>query len=90
MLCQQLLPVAFAQGGMRLSVAVMTHLCSAVLGPHPHLLDNFLPHITHMAVFSLFAESVSQAAALQQQKCDAAVLLPSRVVLCAFLVQLAK
>jgi hypothetical protein len=90
MLCQQLIPFALVQGGVRLSVGVMSHLCYAVLGPQPQLLQDLLPHITHMAAFSLFSEGVAQAAALQQQKCDVAVLLPSRVVLCAFLVQLAR
>jgi hypothetical protein len=43
-----------------------------------------------MAAFSLFLSDVDQERALQQQKCDAAVLLPSRVVLCAFLVEVAR
>jgi hypothetical protein len=43
-----------------------------------------------MCAFSFFSESVTQQAALQQQKCDASVLLPARVVMCAFLLQLAR
>lgn len=89
-LCEQLIPFVLVQGGVRLSVGVMSHLCYAVLGPQPQLLQDLLPHITHMAAFSLFAEGVTQAAASQQQKCDMTVLLPSRVVLCAFLVQLGR
>jgi hypothetical protein len=68
----------------------MSHLCSAVLGPEPQLLGRYMSHIVHMCTFSLFAGSVTQQAALQQQKCDASVLLPARVVLCAFLLQLAR
>lgn len=90
MLCEQLIPFALVQGGVRLSVGVMSHLCCAVLGPQLQLLQELLPRITHMAAFSLFSKCVTQAAALQQQKCDVAVLLPSRVVLSAFLVQLAR
>jgi hypothetical protein len=90
MLCQQLIPFALAHGGVRLSVGVMSHVCYGVLGPNPQLLQELLPHITHMASFSLFSDSVTQAAALQQQKCDVALLLPSRAVLCGFLVQLAR
>lgn len=89
-LCQQLVPFALMHGGVRLSVGVMSHVCYGVLGRNPQLLRELLPHITHMAAFSLFSDSVTQAAALQQQKCDVALLLPSRVVLCGFLVQLAR
>lgn len=85
-----LTPFGLTQGGVRLSVTLMSHLCSAVLGPEPQLLHSHLPHITHMCAFSLFVEKVTQQAALQQQKCDASVLLPARVVLCSFLLQLAR
>lgn len=90
LLTDHLIPFALVQGGSRLSTAVMSHLCYNVLASNPPLLDHLLPQIAHMAAFSLFSESVSQAAALQQQKCDMTVLLPSRVVLCAFLVQVAR
>lgn len=90
LLSEQLIPFALVQGGVRLSVGVMSHLCYAVLKPRPQLLQQLLPHISHMLAFSLFSESVTQAAALQQQKCDVAVLLPSRAVLCAFILQLAR
>lgn len=86
----QLIPLALVQGGVKLSVALMSHMCTAVLPKSPALLQGYLPHVVHMAAFSLFQVTVSQAAALQQQKCDASILLPSRVVLCAFLEQLAR
>jgi hypothetical protein len=90
LLSKSLIPFALSHGGARLSVGVMTHLCYNVMAQQPQLLMELLPHISHMAAFSLFSESVTQAAALQQQKCDVAVLLPSRVVLAAFLLQLAR
>lgn len=84
------MPFGLVQGGVRLSVSLMSHFCASVLGPEPQLLASYLPHIAHTCAFSLFAESVTQQAALQQQKCDASVLLPTRVVLCNFLLQLAR
>lgn len=90
MLTGKLMPFALTQGGVRLSVGVMSHLCYTILDSQPQLLQDYLPHIAHMAVFSLFSESVSQAAALQQQRCDVAVLLPSRVVLSAYLLHKAR
>lgn len=56
----------------------------------PPLPDLYLPHIVHMCAFSVFAKSVTAAAALEQQRCDSAVLLPARVVLCSHLLQLAR
>jgi hypothetical protein len=85
-----LIPFALAHGGQQLSVTVMSHLCWSVLGPNTALLHSYLPQLAHMAAFSLFQDRVNQAAALQQQKCDVAVLLPARVVLCSFLVQQAR
>jgi hypothetical protein len=90
LLSGNLVPFALSHGGARLSVGVMTHLCYNVIAQQPQLLMELLPHISHMAAFSLFYESVTQAAALQQQKCDVTILLPGRVVLAAFLLQLAR
>ncbi|KAF8068363.1 TARBP1 [Scenedesmus sp. PABB004] len=84
-----LIPVGLAHGGARLSVAVMAHL-SGVLAPRPALLLDYAPCLIHMAAFSLFAPRVDGAAALAQQHCDAGVLLPARVVCCAFLARLAR
>lgn len=89
-LVEKLIPSALVQGGVRLSVAVMSHLCNAVLAGNPQLKQQLLHHIAHMAVFSLFAPQVTSSVAFQRQKCDPMLLLLNRAVLNAFLVQGAR